>query len=156
MGLFLNVVPFRTEIADCASFRDVVMKTRETFIDAMANELPAGMLEQAFPDYIRSREDTRVSQLLISVPQTQFDDMTLPIAEGATMIREVLLEEEESSDIPTGTVWYLNTLPDGALSGAVHFNLDEFEESTPERWTAGFKRILASAVRDPDQDWRQL
>ena len=41
MGLFLNVVPFRTEIADCTSFRDVVLKTRETFIDAMANELQA-------------------------------------------------------------------------------------------------------------------
>ena len=41
MGLFLNVLPFRTDIASCTSFRDVVRKTRETFIDAMANELPA-------------------------------------------------------------------------------------------------------------------
>jgi hypothetical protein len=38
----------------------------------------------------------------------------------------------------------------------VHFNLDEFEESTVTSRTAGFKRILASAVRDPGQDWRQL
>src|SRR6204780_153441 len=30
MGLFLNVVPFRTEIADCASFRDVVLARRAT------------------------------------------------------------------------------------------------------------------------------
>jgi non-ribosomal peptide synthetase component F len=156
MGLFLNIVPFRTEIADCASFRDVVLKTRDTFIDAMANELPAGVLEQAFPDYIRPREDKRTSEFVISAPQPQYGEMVLPIAEGATEVREVLLEEAESSDIPSGTVWYLNTLPDGTLSGAVHFNLDEFEESTPERWTAGFKRILASAVRDPGQDWRKL
>src|SRR6202047_1201233 len=72
MGMFLNVVPFRTEIADCTSFRDVVMATRETFIDAMANELPIGVLEQAFPDYIRSREDTRMSQFIISAPPSQF------------------------------------------------------------------------------------
>jgi hypothetical protein len=38
----------------------------------------------------------------------------------------------------------------------LHFNLDEFEESTPEVWTSALKRILASAVRDPGQDWRQL
>jgi hypothetical protein len=38
----------------------------------------------------------------------------------------------------------------------VHYNLDEFEESTAEGWTAGLKRILVNAVRDPDQDWRQL
>jgi non-ribosomal peptide synthetase component F len=156
MGLFLNVVPFRTEIADCASFRDVVLATRETFIDAMANELPIGVLEQAFPDYIRSREDKRTSQFIISVPPAQFGEMVLPIAEGARGVGEVLLEEAESSDIPTGTVWYLNTKPDGAISGSVHYNLDEFEESTVKGWTAGLKRILASAVRDPGQDWRRL
>ena len=156
MGLFLNVVPVRTELAGCASFRDVVLATRETFIDAMANELPIGLLEQTFPHYIRSREDTRTSEFIISAPPAQFGEMTLPIAEGAKEIREVLLEEEESSDIPSGTVWYLNTKPDGAVSGSVHYNLDEFEESTVKSWTAGFKRILASAVRDPSQDWRQL
>jgi non-ribosomal peptide synthetase component F len=157
MGLFLNVLPFRTEIAGCASFRDVVLRTRATFIDAMAHELPAGLLEQAFPDYIRSREDTRRSQFLISQPPSQYGEMTLPIAEGAKEISEVLLEEAESADIPGGgTVWYLNTQPDGTLSGAVHFNRDEFEESTVQGWTAGLKRILAAAVRDPDHDWQQL
>ena len=94
--------------------------------------------------------------VLIAQPPSQYGEMTLPIAEGAKEIDEVLLEEAESSDIPTGTVWHLNTQPDGALSGGVHFNLDEFEQSTAQSWTAGLKRILASAVRDPDQDWRQL
>jgi hypothetical protein len=156
MGMFLNVVPFRTEIADCTSFRDIVLKTRETFIDAMANELPASMLEQAFPDFIRSREDTRMSQVLILQPPSQYGEMVLPIAEGAKEVDEVLLDEAESSDILSGTEWHLSPQPDGAVSGSVHFNLDEFEENTPEVWTAALKRILASAVRDPGQDWRQL
>jgi hypothetical protein len=156
MGMFLNVVPFRTEIADCTSFREVVMATRETFIDAMANELPASTLEQAFPDLIRSREDTRMSQVLILQPPSQFGEMVLPIAEGAKEVDEVLLDEAESSDILSGTEWHLSPQPDGAVSGSVHFNLDEFEENTPEVWTAALKRILASAVRDPGQDWRQL
>jgi condensation enzyme len=156
MGLFLNVLPFRTEIADCTSFRDVVMKTRETFIDAMANELPIGVIEQTFPHYIRSREDMRMSQLLISNNPSQYGEMTLPIAEEAREIGKQLLEEAVSHDIPSGTVWYLSTQPDGVLSGGVHFNLDEFYASTAESWTAGLKQILASAVHDPDQDWRQL
>ena len=156
VGMFLNVVPFRTEIADCTSFRDIVLKTRETFIDAMANELPASMLEQAFPDFIRSREDTRMSQVLILQTPSQYGEMVLPIAEGAKEVDEVLLEEAESSDILGGTEWHLSPQPDGAVSGSLHFNLDEFEESTPEVWTAALKRILDSAVRDPGQDWRQL
>jgi condensation enzyme len=156
MGMFLNVVPFRTEIADCTSFRDIVMATRETFIDAMANELPASTLEQAFPDFIRSRENTRMSQVLILQTPSQYGEMVVPIAEGAKEVDEVLLEEAESSDILTGTEWHLSPQPDGAVSGSMHFNLDEFEESTPQGWTAAFTRILASAVRDPVQDWRKL
>jgi non-ribosomal peptide synthetase component F len=156
IGLFLNVVPFRTEIAGCASFRDIVLKTRETFIDTMSNELPASVLEQAFPDFIRSREDTRMSQLRILQTPSQYGEMILPIAEGAKQIDELLLEETESSDIPSGMEWHLNRQPDGSLSGSVHFNLDEHEASTVKGWLAGLKRILASAGRDPDQDWRQL
>jgi condensation enzyme len=156
MGLFLNVLPFRTEIADCTSFRDVVMKTRETFIDAMAHEIPAGVIEQTFPDYIRSREDARLSQLLISDTPSQYGEMTLPIAEGAKEIGERLLEEAVTHDVPSGTVWYLSMEPDGALYGGVQFNLDEFEKSTAEGWAARLRRILASVAHDPDQCWRRL
>jgi hypothetical protein len=156
MGMFLNVVPFRTEIADCASFRDIVRKTRETFIDAVANELPASVLEQSFPDFLSSREDRRMSQLRILQTPSQYGEMILPIAEGATEIDETLLAEAESSDIPSGMEWHLAGLPDGSLSGSVHFNPDEFAASTVDGWTTGLKRILASATRDPGQDWRQL
>jgi condensation enzyme len=157
LGLFLNVLPFRTEISDCTSFRDVVLKTRDTFIDAMANELPAGLLEQTFPDYIRSREDTRMAQFLISDTSPQDGAMTLPIAEGTKGLDERLLQDEETHDLPGGgTVWYLSVEPDGALHGLVQFNLDEFEASTAQGWTAGLKQILAGAVREPDLDWRQL
>jgi uncharacterized protein (DUF2252 family) len=38
----------------------------------------------------------------------------------------------------------------------VLFNLDEFDESTVAGWAAGLRRILASAVREPDRDWRLL
>jgi condensation enzyme len=156
MGLFLNVLPFRTEIADCTSFRDVVLKTRDTFIDAMANELPAGLLEETFPDYIRSREDTRMAQFLISDTSPKDSDMTLPIAEGAKGFGG-RLEDAETHDLPGGgTVWYLSVEPDNPLQGLVQFNPEEFEASTAQSWTAGLDQILTSAVRNPDQDWRQL
>src|SRR5579859_4861244 len=64
MGLFLNCVPFRTDLGDCASFRDIVMATRETFIDAIAHELPVNVIEKTFPDFIKSREDLRTSQFI--------------------------------------------------------------------------------------------
>ena len=144
LGLFLNAVPFRTEIADCTSFRDIIVKTRETFIDAMSNELPASVIEQAFPDFITSREDPRKSQFLILQPPGQYGEIVLPIAEGARETDELLLEEAESSDIPSGVEWHLNTMPDGAITGSVHFNLDEFDR----KHGAGLDR---RAQADPDQ-----
>ena len=156
MGMFLNTVPFRTQIGGYTTFRDIVAETRETFIDAMAHELPIGVLEQAIPGYPHPREDTRVSQVLIMQPPAQYGQVVFPIADGATEVDEVLLEQDHSSSILGGTEWHLNGQPDGAVSGSVHFNRGEFEDSTVHGWTDRLRRVLASAVRDPDQDWRQL
>ena len=157
MGLFLNCVPFRTDIAGGTSFRDIVMATRETFIDAMAYELPVNVIEQTFPDFIKSREDLRTSQFIIANQQGPLgSDLTHPIGEGARTITERALEGQEVHDIPSGTVWNLYPRPSGELDGEVLYNLDEFDESTVAGWTAGLRRILAGAVREPDRDWRQL
>jgi condensation enzyme len=157
IGLFLNCVPFRTDIADCTSFRDVVMATRETFIDAIAHELPVNVIEQTFPGFIKPREDLRTSQFIISSVQGQSgDDLTFPIAEGARGASARLLPGSEVHDIPSGMVWNLSVRPSGELYGGVLFNLDEFDETTVAGWSADLRRILAGGVREPDQDWRLL
>jgi hypothetical protein len=157
MGLFLNVVPFRTNLASCTSFRDIVTRAMETFIDAITHELPVNVIEQAFPDFIQSREDLRTSQFIISSSVSLFDDdLAHPIAEGARVISERLLQEPVYHDIPSGMVWNLNVEPSGKLNGSVLFNQDEFDESTVQGWAADLRQILTSAVRDPDQDWKTL
>jgi condensation enzyme len=156
-GLFLNCVPFRTDIAGCASFRDIVMATRETFIDAIAHELPVNVIEQTFPDFTKSREDLRTSQFIIANQQRQLgDEVIFPIAEGARAESDRMLQGSQARDIPSGTVWNLSARPSGELNGDVLFNLDEFDESTVAGWAAGLRRILAGAVREPDRDWRLL
>jgi hypothetical protein len=157
MGLFLNCVPFRTDIADCTSFRDIVMATRETFVDAIAHELPVNVLEQTFPGFVKSREDLRTSQFIIADQQRQLGtDFTLAIAEGTSAVSDRMLQGSEVHDIPSGMVWNLDARPPGGLNGDVLFNLDEFDESTVAVWAADLRRILAGAVREPDRDWRLL
>jgi hypothetical protein len=157
MGLFLNVVPFRTSLDGCTSFRDIIRRAMETFLDAITHELPVNVLEQACPDFITPREDRRTSQFIISSSVALFDeDLSHPIAEGARVISERLLEEPVYHDIPSGMVWNLNVEPSGQLNGSVLFNQDEFEESTVQGWAAGLRQILANAVGRPDQDWKTL
>jgi condensation enzyme len=157
MGLFINLVPFRTDLSGCASFRDIVARTKETFIDGIAHELPFGVIEQTFPDFIKSRDDLRTSQFVIASSVSQLGyDLIIPIAEGAREIEARQLQEDSRRDIPSGMVWNLDVPPSGILSGGVLFNLDEFDESTAAGWAADLQRILADAVRDPDQDWKTL
>lgn len=156
MGLFINVLPFRADLADCTSFRDILIRAKETFIDALAHELPVTVIEQTFPDFVKSREDLRTSQFIISETPTQLGDVVFPIAEGAREVHQYLLEESRHHDIPTGLVWGLTPTPDGGLCSGVLFNPDEFDESTVVGWAAGLRQILTSAVRDPDQDWKTL
>ena len=157
MGLFLNCVPFRTDIADCTSFRDIVAHARETFFGAMAHELPVNVIEQSFPDFVKSRDDLRTSQFIISPQVSRLgDNLAVPIAEGARSIVVRWREEDGPRDIPSGTVWFVDAPPAGPLSGAVMFNLEEFDESTVAGWATDLRRILVSAVRDPDQGWKTL
>jgi condensation enzyme len=156
MGLFLNVVPFRTSVDGCTTFRDVLTCAMETFLDAITHELPVNVIEQAFPDFIKSREDLRTSQFIISSSVSLFDELTHPIAEGARVITERLLQEAVYHDIPSGMVWNLNVEPSGQLNGSVLFNQDEFDEGTVQGWAADLRQILTCAVRNPDQDWKTL
>ena len=156
MGLFINVLPFRADLADCMSFRDILNRAKETFIDALAHELPVTVIEQTFPDFVKSREDLRTSQFIISETPTQLGDVVFPIAEGAREVHQYLLEESRHHDIPTGLVWGLTPTPDGGLCSGVLFNPDEFDESTVVGWAVGLRQILTSAVLDPDQDWKTL
>jgi hypothetical protein len=114
------------------------------------------VIEQTFPDFIKSREDPRTSQFIISNLQSQFGDLTLPIAEGAREVAERLLQEPVHHDIPSGMVWNLSVELSGDMYGGVLFNLDEFDESTVEGWVADLLRILTGAVGEPDRDWKLL
>jgi len=155
MGLFLNCVPFRTDIARCTSFRDIVKATRETFIDAMAYELPVNVLEQAFPGFLKPREDLRTSQFIISdTPPSSGGDPILSIADGACEVSNAQSEQEQH-DIPSGAVWFLGSGPD-ELTGYILYNLDEFRQSTIQGWATGLRRILAGGASEPDKDWRLL
>jgi condensation enzyme len=156
-GLFLNVVPLRTSLDSCTTFRDLIARTKETLIDAIAHELPVGVIEQALPDFITSRDDSRTSQFIISDSVSQFgDDLTYPIAEGAHEVVERLLQEPVHHDIPSGMVWNLEVESSSMLNGGILFNLDEFNESTIAGWAADLRQILTSAVRSPDQGWKTL
>jgi hypothetical protein len=155
MGLFLNLVPFRTDISGCASFREIVLGTRDTCLDAYAHEVPITVIEQDLPDFNAPHDEAENSQFILGMFQSGAGGSALPIADGA---REFFKQtaSSETSDVPSGLVWSMELDSRGTLAGNVVYNLDEFDEAKVTGWVSDYNRILFTLVSEPDRDWRQL
>jgi hypothetical protein len=157
MGLFLNVVPFQTDISVCASFREIVASTRDTCIDAYANEVPITVIEQDLPDFNTPHDDPKNSQFILGMYQSPTrGEVTLPIADGADPILKRTMSSSETSDVPSGMVWSMSITRSGELVGNVVYNLDEFDETKVTGWVADYHRILSTLTSEPDREWRLL
>jgi len=156
MGLFLNLVPFRTDISQCANFREIVASTRDTCIDAYAHEVPITVVEQDLPDFNTPHGDPGNSQIVLGMYQAHSDDATLPIAEGAEPIIRRTVASSETSDIPTGMAWSMSIASSGEMVGNVVYNLDEFDERKVTGWVSHYNRTLLKLASEPDREWRQL
>lgn len=156
MGLFLNLVPFQTDISGCSGFREVVASVRDTCIDAYASEVPITVIEQDLPAFNAPHDEPGNSQFILGMYQAQASDDALPIADGAEPILKRTLASAETSDIPSGLVWNMSVTRDRALLGNVVYNLDEFDEQRVTGWVADFNRIMLRLVSEPDRDWREL
>lgn len=156
MGLFLNLVPFRTDISRCTTFREIVASTRETCIDAYAYEVPITVIEQDLPDFNAPHEEQKNSQCVLGMyQQAQGRGAPLPIAGGAMPVYKST-PSSETSDIPSGMSWSMEIGSSGDMVGNVVFNLDEWDEPRIADWVSHYNRILARLVREPDREWRLL
>lgn len=156
VGPFLNVVPFRTSISKCATFREIVTHTRDTCVEAYTHEIPITQIERALPDFNKPHQNPRMSQIVLEMFQAQVEDTALQIADGSYEVVDRQMPEPEHPDIPDGLVWDIAPLPSGELTGGVLFNLDEFDERTVVNWVSEYQRIVTMAVNNPDQDWKTL
>jgi condensation enzyme len=156
IGPTVNVVPLRTTIDSCVTFRDVVERTRRTCLEAYYHEIPRERIEAEAPDLMKPVEDPMLSNFFVfSMPQPHVDD-NIDIADGAYVVRKEVVEDElESTDLGGGFVWDMDLLRDGELTVTVRFNLDEFDLQTVKGWVAAYNRVLSRVVADPDREWKK-
>jgi hypothetical protein len=152
VGPFVNLLPLRTDIGGCATFRDIVARARQTCLEAYARELPIQLVERE----LRSEEDPRMCPTVLGLFQPQFDDAAIQIADGSSEIRELRALAQVSSEIPGGLAWTMYVQPSGALSCFIQYNPDELDERTVAGWASEYRRILASATQEPEQEWKTL
>ena len=152
VGLFFNLVPVRTDLAGCTSFRDVVDRTRATLLEALTYELPfREVLTRTEPALMAPFLDLDGVVNTFEVnhyPRTLAGDLIGDVR--YTGLRRRLISATDTSEIPNGTLWDFDLDPAGDMVGLVKYNSLEFDESSIVALVEDYRELLRTSVATPD------
>ncbi len=148
IGFFVNTLVFRTDLGAAPGFRALLRQVRENALAAYGHQdLPfETLVEELRPERDLSRSP--FFQVLLAV-QT---DRREPLRLGGLEISPVERDAETAKlDLALGVIDAGHS-----LETAVDYNTDLFDRATAIRLLGHLERLLAAAVADPEQGWRDL
>jgi condensation enzyme len=151
VGPIFNFMPLRTDLSECRTFRDLLVRTRTTCLEMYSNEIPfseavgqAPHIVAAFEDLDKAMQAFQCFQFPAGADSTTVGDIRI------TEMRRRVLSAEHTSDIPDGAVWALDILPEGEIACGIKYNTNEFDEATVLGTAAEYRDILRAMVADVD------
>ena len=148
IGPFINTLALRTDLSGDPTFRTLLARTRETALEAYANQdLP---FEQVVDELRLERELSRnplfqVMLALQNVPPAPGTSGGLRLA-GFDIDRSTTVSDLEIVLWPTGS----------GLDGYVRYSADLYDAETIDRMLAAFRRLLDGGVAAPDRRLSEL
>ncbi|ACY97456.1 non-ribosomal peptide synthetase [Thermomonospora curvata] len=142
VGMFVNMLVFRTDTSGNPTFRELVARVRETDLAAYANQdVPFERLVEVLnpPRHLGRHPLFQVGLTFQNNPRARLE---LP---GFTAEPEPLHAGTARFDL----LMVLTETDDG-LEGELEYALDLFDPSTAEDLAARFERFLAALLADPD------
>jgi hypothetical protein len=153
VGPLINMLPLRTRMADCLSFRELVLQTRMTCLDGFCHDLPIHVIEQAAPYIADPLADPGNSDLTFGFFESPFDPGLFRLGQATVEVRN---RNRKTPQNPGGAAWNMAIRPSGELYGCLEYSPDEFDASTIDGWVADYCRLVEAAAADPERDWRTL
>jgi hypothetical protein len=149
VGNFTNFIPLRTDMAGCATFREVVDRTRATCIEAYSREIPFLMVLGEAPTLMAGAAADDQALLAFQVLQLPFvfDGDTIGDLELCNVPRR--LSQEAATEIPDGALWQLDVSPSGEINVYLGYNTHKFTEVTMRALAEEFNQVLKDAALDP-------
>lgn len=153
VGPLFNFLPIRTDLSGCASFADLVHRTRGVLLEAYSHQLPFNdIIAQSAPELMRSTT-VNVNSVVTAFQISQFPPA--PEAEGIgdiryTALRRRLNSAVDTSEIPDGNLWDFDLDPSGDLVGVVKFNSLDFDQSTIVAMVEEYRELLRTSLESPD------
>ncbi len=147
IGLFVNTLALRADLAGDPGFEELLLQVRERALAAWSHQdVPFERVVDALrPE--RSLDRTPLFQAMFALQNTSVEDMTF-----ADLDVEALAVGEEAGldiakfDLSLG----LEETPGGGMTGALEYASQLFERPTIARWAGHFVRLLEGIVAAPE------
>lgn len=152
VGSFFNLVPLRTDLAGCQTFREVVERVRKTCLGAFSHAIPFSTIMADAPELGAGFAADDAAVVAFQVFQFPFVMTAREVGDlEYSEIRHRLLPAEVSTDIPDGALWTLDIDPAGnEMIGQLQFNSNRFDARTIREILSQFQQVLRKTVSTPD------
>ncbi len=143
IGFFANTLVLRLDIADCATFRELVRRAREVCLGAYANQdVPfEKLVEELQPE--RSLSHTPLFQTVLVLQNVPRKVLRLPDLQLEGFAAEAGLAKFDLTLVVEET--------DSGLACTLEYNKDLFDASTTERLLSQWRTLLEAAAANPEQ-----
>lgn len=143
IGLFLNVLPVRTRLAEGVTFRALLGQIRDTTLGAFSHQdYPFDLIVSGLK-LDRGADYHPLFQVMFALHQPLLQDLDLPGLQCAQM-------NIGPRPMPYDMTVTAVDEPDG-LDIFIDYNIDLFDAPTIERFAAHFHRLLECIVASPDE-----
>lgn len=154
VGALFNFLPIRVDLAGCASFIELVHRTREVLLEAYSYEIPFNdLIAQSAPDLIRNPalnlNSVGTAFQISQVPPELATEESIGDLRYAALRRR-LISDVDTSEIPDGNMWELDLDPAGDIVGVVKYNSLDFDSSTIATMVDEYRELLRAALKSPD------
>ncbi|MDX1996072.1 MAG: amino acid adenylation domain-containing protein, partial [Thermoanaerobaculia bacterium] len=143
VGLFVNTLALRSEVPGATSFRDLVVRVRESTLDAYAHqELPfERLVDEVAPE--RSLDRTPVFQVFFTL---QNASASVPQIGDVSFVSR----RQTAATIKFDWVVTASEQPDGEIELLFDHDAELFDAATAEAWSAAFETQLVAALATPE------
>jgi condensation enzyme len=151
VGSFFNFIPLRTELTGCATFRQVLERTRRTCLDAYSRDIPSIHIFGLAPELMGPAMSDNAAAAVFQV----FPDpvMLADNTPGDLKLVEISREprgQERTSAMPDGMLWTLTAAPSGDMIGVITFKRNIFGDATIGAMAEEFSQVLRQVLSSPD------
>ncbi|GAA0400255.1 hypothetical protein GCM10009530_60090 [Microbispora corallina] len=150
VGSFFNCLPLRVDLSGCATFADVVARTRSACLSAYSREIPLAQVLGEAPELMSLTAVDGLASCVFQVIQTPHMMERDRVGDlEFSAVRRRMLAQTVGSDIPDGTLLCLELDSTGDLIGELGYSSNLYDKSTAMRIVAELGEVLRDVLGAP-------